>query len=70
MPALRQELGIAEQCGECACLAQEILSEALGHTPADGMSDAMSELLTTTSGHNQQDTASNASTRGLFYEAS
>lgn len=29
LPALQLELGVATQCGECACLAQEVLAEAL-----------------------------------------
>ncbi|MFK7730899.1 MAG: bacterioferritin-associated ferredoxin [Pseudomonadales bacterium] len=29
LEALQLELGVATQCGECACLAQEVLSDAL-----------------------------------------
>ncbi|MGV6806536.1 MAG: bacterioferritin-associated ferredoxin [bacterium] len=27
--AVRAELGVSSQCGQCACLAQEIISESL-----------------------------------------
>lgn len=68
LTALGQELGIALQCGECACLTQEILSETLGLAHTDEMSETMSDMLTATNCTSAQDTTQKSPTP-LFYEA-
>ena len=33
--AVRKQLGVASQCGKCACLAREVISETLTSTDAN-----------------------------------